>query len=293
MSMEADVQHSTKRGGFTLLELLINLVVAVVLVTAVYQLLIGQNRLYMKQRELQDVRSTLRAVGNLLAFEFRQAMAANGDLYAIAPDSFVIRSVQGAGIVCAVHPTEPVVGLWRTSGEFAATPDDSALVFAAGGSGTGDDEWLALDIEAVWQSGGGGVPYCAWGGGNSVATELVARVDSGDASLAGVRVGAPFRAFRRVQYGIYSENGRWWLGRKVGSATSYEMLTGPLRPPTASGPAFIYYDQAGDTITTGDPTRVRLVDIVMRGESLGKLRVAGGQPAAQEDTLTIRVSLRG
>ncbi|NIU73758.1 MAG: hypothetical protein GWN71_09290, partial [Gammaproteobacteria bacterium] len=45
---------------------------------AIYQLLIGQNRLYMKQRELQDVRTSLRAAANLLAFELRQASASGG-----------------------------------------------------------------------------------------------------------------------------------------------------------------------------------------------------------------------
>jgi len=40
-----------------------------------------------------------------------------------------------------------------------------------------------------------------------------------DTSL--IKVGAPFRNFRSVQYAEFQQNGRWWLGRKVGQAASY------------------------------------------------------------------------
>ena len=98
-------------SGFSLAELLIFLVVALVVITGVYQLLIGQNRLYIKQRELQDVRATLRASANLLAFEFRQASPALGDLYFITPDSFAVRSLRGSGTICGLLSSQPRFGL--------------------------------------------------------------------------------------------------------------------------------------------------------------------------------------
>ncbi len=75
-------KHSVARrreAGFTVVEFLIYFVIALVIMAAIYQVLIGQNRLYMKQRELEDVRGSLRSAGNLLTFEFRQA-SASGDL---------------------------------------------------------------------------------------------------------------------------------------------------------------------------------------------------------------------
>ncbi len=117
---------------------------------------------------------------------------------------------------------------------------------------------------------------------------------SGDGNaFENVQVGAPFRAFRRVTYGIYQDpdEGRYWLGRRVGSAASYERLTGPLRAPQDSGLHLIYYDVAGNPTT--NPLDVRMVDIILRGESLGLVPRAGEAPSAQQDTLTIRVSLRG
>jgi len=63
--------YSSCRGGYTLVELLVYLVIAVVLVASVYQVLIGQNRLYSKQQGLQDVRATLRSTASFLAWELR------------------------------------------------------------------------------------------------------------------------------------------------------------------------------------------------------------------------------
>ena len=54
--------------GFTLVEMMIYMVVAGIVMAAVYQLLIGQSRSYTKQRELMDVHGTLRAAASLLAW---------------------------------------------------------------------------------------------------------------------------------------------------------------------------------------------------------------------------------
>ena len=90
---------------------------------------------------------------------------------------------------------------------------------------------------------------------------------------------------------MFLQDGRWWLGRRSGSAGGYELLAGPLRPPSDSGLVFIYYDASG--VQTADPAEVRFVDIVIRGESLRRVPQPGAAPAVQGDTLTIRVSLRG
>ncbi|MGD2215257.1 MAG: hypothetical protein PVJ64_00820 [Gemmatimonadales bacterium] len=278
-------------AGFTMLELLVYLFVAVLVVAGVYNLMIGQNRLYMKQRELQDVRTSLRAAANLLAFEFRQASAAGGDLDSIGTFDIILRSVRGNGVVCGIHNSSPRLGLYATGGDFTATADDSALVFQANGSGTGDDAWFVSGVSGKYDPSSGGVPSCQWSGVSAVP-DLVVAVDTPLAALTGVEIGAPYRQFRKIHYGLYLDaDGRWWLGRKIGGAASWERLTGPLSAPSDSGLAFRYYDASGATTT--DPSQVRMVDIVLRGESYGKVPTADGGPVVQEDTLTLRVSLRG
>jgi len=292
-------------SGFTVVEVLVYLLVASLVLAAVYQLLIGQTRMYSKQRELQDVRSTIRGAANFLAWELRQASATGGDLYSITQDSFTIRSVLGTGYICAEHEHLLRYGLWGTAGEFYGTSNDSALVLAVGDPGAGDDVWKVVAVDRKWSPGAAGVPNCFWGdtiagrgrgvaadtgvaGSGRGAPDIVLEV-SGD--MDDVYMGAPVRTFRRVQYGMFQQEGRWWLGRRVGAAASFELLTGPLRAPADTGLMFTYYDVTGDT--TSDPTAVRMVDIRLRGESLGAVPRAGQAPSAQTDTLTFRVSLRG
>ncbi|NIN71666.1 MAG: hypothetical protein GTO46_06995 [Gemmatimonadetes bacterium] len=389
----------TSESGFTIVELLVYLIIAVVIIAGVYNLLIGQQRLYMKQRELQDVRASLRASANLLAWELRQASAAGGDIYSVGTYEVKLRSIQGSGVVCNIHGSQPRLGLVRRWGEFQDTEADSAFIFLAGGSSTADDGWVIADVVEIWSPSSGGIPDCDWD--NSITPDLVAEISGGvtppdlvdgtvmitadgvvakgstvtftaqtpgltcgefdgrvnividadtwsdsgtmsgctftvsiplDASkveiqiniesdlyaqlsddifgksswldlgtgavdpmdiIDRVRIGGPVRAFRPVRYGLYFDpDGRWWLGRKVGDAGDWEKLTGPLSPPSDSGLTFIYYDQSGDT--TSVAVDVRMVDIIVRGESYGKAPQAGELgPDVEEDTLTVRVSLRG
>jgi type II secretory pathway pseudopilin PulG len=150
-------------SGFTIVELLVYLIISVIVVGGVYNLLIGQQRLYMKQRELQDVRGSLRASANLLAFELRQASATGGDIYEIDRYELRLRSVQGAGVVCGIHGTKPRLGLYNTWGEFQSTDTDSAFIFAADGASTADDGWVIGRIKNIWDPSSGGVPNCDWG----------------------------------------------------------------------------------------------------------------------------------
>ena len=300
------LRRLSDESGFSIVEFLIYIMIGAIVVASVYQLMIGQNRLYMKQRALQNVRGSLRAAATLLSWELRQASAANGDVYSIGANAFAVRSVQGGGVICGEAFNQMRYGIWGASGEFYETSDDSALIFAAGNTGTGDDQWKVISIDKIWDPMGGGVPTCFWGDttvgagkGSGAAKgsvgwvgdrtpDLVLQV-SGD--VDGMYIGAALRAFRRVEYGLYTEDGRWWLGRKVGSAASYEKLAGPLSSPTDSGLVFTYYDDAG--VATTDSSKVAMVEFVLRGESYRAVPQPGQAPSAQQDSLTTRVSLRG
>ena len=133
-----------------------------------------------------------------------------------------------------------------------------------------------------------GVTTCAWPGARppDVVVELGVTTKS-DTSY--IKVGAPFRGFRRVQYTEYQQNGRWWLGRKVGAAATFEQLTGPLIAPASNGLAFVYYDTLG--AVTANPSAVGSVKFTLRTESY-KNTYAGATYGYQRDSLTTRVSLR-
>ena len=312
-----------------------------IVMTAVYQLLIGQSRAYGKQRELMDVHETIRSAAALLAWEIRQASASSGDLSGVGTNSITLRSVQGAGVICGLNPALTGaglgrLGLGRTWGDFDATADDSVLVYTAD-----TDAWMVGPIDQILPDPApAGVAWCDWGGGASIVPEVVLDVSAATdmdaaffaycmgqppgairgqcmsapdwpslcaglvgsaktaceadlaaalASVGNFGVGAPLRAFRSIEYGLYQEGGHWWLGRKVGAAASYEKLTGPLRSAVDGGLVFTYYDGAG--AVTAVAKLVSAVEFIIRAESYAL--PGSGSTALQQDSLKIRVALRG
>lgn len=270
-----------------MVEMIISMVVAGMVMGGVYQLLIVQSRSYGTQREVMDVQETLRSAVALLAWEIRQSWAGGGDLYSITATSITLRSTQGAGTICAKHATDAIYGLMGADlADVIASSEDSARVHVAAGN-----YWSVMRIDDVDVPGAMGIGFCQWTLGNTsqtpdLAVELRPDVPS---DTAGIRIGAPFRAFRRVEYGLYKEDpgdGRWWLGRKVGAAASYEKLTGPFLPG-AQGLKFTYRDAAGTSTT--DPAQVEVIDFVLRAESY---RPSGNRLGFQQDSVATRVALR-
>jgi len=152
----------------------------------------------------------------------------------------------------------------------------------------GRDNWQTLKITAVGTPAAMGVAACAWPGARPpdivVEFAVVAKTDT-----SYIKVGAPFRNFRRVQYAEFQLNNRWWLGRKVGAAASYEQLTGPLLAPASNGLAFTYYDTLG--AVTANPAAVGTVAITLRTESYKRTYI-GNTFDYQRDSLTTKVGLR-
>ncbi len=278
-------RRCANEAGLTLIELIIYVLVASFVMASVYQFMLLQSRTYTDQREVTDARETVRGAAVLLSWELRQLSASDNDLYFVTADSFAVRAVQGMGIMCVRNLPARRYGLWGLSGEIGTTADDSALVFAAAGSGSTDDTWRPVAVESEMTPAAASMSNCSW----TVAQtpDRVIQI-SHDTSI--VNLGAPVRLFRKVQYGIYQDGGRWWLGRKVGAAASYEKLTGPLRSPASGGLVFTYYDAAGAATVTA--TDVRTVDIVIRSESFGKSNMRS-IVTERQDSVRIKVFLRG
>ena len=277
--------HSRDRRGFTMIEIIVALVVGLILLSSVVQMMIVQGRGYGKQREQVDVRETARGAASLLSWDLRQAAVGGSPFVAMGANSLTIRSPRGLGTICGKHALLARYGLWKTAGNIQATVDDTALVYQIGRGA-----WTKLKITAVGTPVAMGVPACSnkWPGARPpdlVVEFAVALVT--DTSY--IRTGAPFRSFRSVQYAEFQQNGRWWLGRKVGGAASYEQLTGPLLAPSSNGLAFTYYDTLG--AVTANTAAVGSVAFTLRTESL-KNATSGSSFVYQRDSLTTRVGVR-
>jgi len=283
MTPARTIPRRADRRGFTLIELLISLVLGAMVLSGVVQMMIVQGRGYRKQREVIDVRQTTREAAALLAWDLRQSVVGGSPLATIGTGSVALRSPRGLGTICAKHPSLARYGLWKTGGNILAGIDDSALVYQFG-----RDKWKPLKITAVGTPAAMGVTACAWPGARppDVVVEFAVGTKT-DTSY--IKVGAPFRSFRRVEYAEYPLNGRWWLGRKVGAAASYEQLTGPLVSPASNGLVFAYYDTLG--AVTVSPSAVRSIAFTLRTESF-KNTYVGTSYVYQRDSLTTKVGLR-
>ena len=274
--------QGTDRRGFTLIELLVGMVLGAIVMTGVVQMMIVQGRGYRKQREMIDVRETARQAVALLSWDLRQSLTGGSPLAAMGPGMVALRSPRGLGTICAKHPTLARYGLWKTGGNIVAGVDDSAMVYQLG-----RDKWTVLKITAVGTPAAMGVTACAWPGARP--PDVVVEFGVGTKTdTSYIKVGAPFRSFRRVEYAEYQLNNRWWLGRKIGAAASYDQLTGPLVAP-ANGLTFTYYDTLG--AVTANPSAVGSIAFTLRTESF-KNTYVGTTYAYQRDSLTTKVALR-
>jgi len=278
-------RFSAKRTarGFTLIEMTIALVVGLILLGGVYQLMIAQGRGFAKEREVIDGRQTARDAGGLLAWDIRHAAVGGSPFIVMGANSVTLRSLQGQGVICAKHATLPRYALWKTAGSIQATTDDSVMIYQVA-----TYTWRPLRITSVGTPAAMGIAACAWPGARAPDIAVEVAVNSA-ADTAGTKVGAGFRNFRRVEYSEYSLNGRWWLGRKVGAATSYEQLTGPLIAPSLNGLQLAYYDSTG--AVTANPAQVASVAVTLRTESFNKTNLASGFDY-QHDSVKTRVAVR-
>jgi prepilin-type N-terminal cleavage/methylation domain-containing protein len=280
-----DVRRATTTRdsrGFTMIEVIVSLVVGMIVLGSVVQLLIVQGRGYRKQREQVDVRETAREAAGLLSWDLRQAAVAGSSFAVMGSNAVTIRAFRGLGTVCAKHALLARYGLWKTGGNIQATVDDTALVYQIGRG-----QWNKLKITAVGTPAAMGVTACAWPGARPPDMVIEFAVTA-TTDTSYIKVGAPLRTFRRVQYAEYQQNNRWWLGRKVGAAASYELLTGPLLAPASNGLAFTYYDTLG--AVTANPAAVGSVAFTLRTESFKNTISTGSQ--YEHDSVTTKVAVR-
>jgi prepilin-type N-terminal cleavage/methylation domain-containing protein len=98
-----------KRAGFTLVELLVAVVVAGILTTALARMLVNDSRFVARQEATLSARRTARTALNWLAVELR--MVGDSGLRAAAADSITLRIPYAFGMACDRVGSEHIVSL--------------------------------------------------------------------------------------------------------------------------------------------------------------------------------------
>jgi prepilin-type N-terminal cleavage/methylation domain-containing protein len=276
------------RQGFTLPEIMVSTVLALIVVGAVYQLLVTTQRLARAQVEQVNLQSNVRSGALVVTNELRELSTMVGgsrdqnDILRIAPSDITYRAMRGIGFICQ-GPSATQIRMGRVN--FSAYRDpqatrDSAYVFVEGGAETGvDDVWLPLAITHVSTAA-----PCPGAAGPGITLTV-----SSNPYLSGLAIGTPVRIYEVMQLKLYQSEGRSWLGaRSVSAGEPMQPVLGPL----ADGNGFQLDYLDGRGMSTADPSAIKSIRLTVRGVSAEAVRSGAAEAVRVEDQLSTQVALR-
>jgi len=289
------------RRGFTLIELMVALVLMGLVSTAVYKVLVSNQRLYLAQTQQIDLQQNIRAPSTILPAEFRELDAADGDITGMGPDSIRMRAMRQLAFVCNTPALGGGIGqldltiratpMYGNRLSFAA--GDSLLVYWEGDpSKRSDDIWLPAQVQSILATGA----VCN-DSGPTLNQGFSLRMQPNWINNAALNIanaitrGAPVRGYDKVVYRTYqAADGNWYLGqRNPAQGGTIQPVIGPLIG--ANGVTFSYYDSIG--AVTNLPTQVAQIEIVLRARTASPIRSGGaGVQAYKVDSMVTRVALR-
>lgn len=295
------------RRGFTLVELIVALALALLVGGLVHRLLTHGQRLARAQAELMALHDNVRVAALVLAGELAgigydeitpAASAALGypaavrsDLLAIERGVVTYLAGRGAGRVCGAWSGPPVeIVVARSSWESYRAPraTDSLLVFVESDPASGsDDAWIHLGVVS------GSAGSCP-GGEPGIALRVAVPPPLDPALVARITPGAPARLAEVMQMRYYRSGGKSWFGmRSAGTGEVITPVAGPLADSSASGRGLtLVYRDAAD-VPTSDPGAVRTVEAALLGVTDQPIHGRDlRRPLVDSFALTLRVALR-
>jgi prepilin-type N-terminal cleavage/methylation domain-containing protein len=282
------------RRGFTLVELLIALVILGIVSTALYRVLVNNQRIYQAQTQHIDLQQNIRAAVTVLPADLREIDATDGDIEAMSATSITIRAMRYLGIICSPPvlggPTAGVAMIIRESPFWGVrkinTTTDSLFIFYEGDPNSRkDDDWARA--RPTIASAGALCPDTKPGIG--VTVDFANIPSALPNTLGAITNGSPVRGFEIVTYRLYnSSDTTWYIGMQNGN-NAVQPLIGPV---LSNGLAFAYYDSTG--VVTADPRRVARIDITVRGKTAQPIRGAAGSATLVNavDSISTSVALR-
>ncbi|TVP42055.1 MAG: prepilin-type N-terminal cleavage/methylation domain-containing protein [Gemmatimonadales bacterium] len=267
-----------RRGvrGFTLIELLVVIVLSAIVMGAIIQILLSNQRLYTANTEQVLAQQTVRSGVEVVAQELREISSELGDVLSASATQVQIRAVRKMGVVCAVDSRAPLTvrigvrGRPFEAGEAVTFFVDNDVDIA------GDDEWATATITTV--DAGMLCPNAV-----TPALSLVLASVAPTTATTGVHAGSMIRAFESFTYGQVTWDSEPYLGRVPASGTGVP-LVGPV--DATNGIRFVYRNAAGATTST--LTEIRTIELTLRSTS--GARTSTGRMVA--DSLTRVIHLR-
>ncbi|HXT47289.1 MAG TPA: type II secretion system protein [Gemmatimonadaceae bacterium] len=287
------------RGGFTLVEMLIVIVLLSLVLTSVMTIFVQQQRFYSDTSAIMQTRSSTRDAAYVLQSDLRSISPGDTDIYSMGSNFIEFRSQLGTSVVCTIDGTRKVLTVppvnvaaetALTSWLSAPISGDTLLIFDPGPlSGPADDSWRVYTLTAL--------PASAATCPNSTGlTTTIGEATQGmtfhvtPALTVTTPVGAPIRLMRRARYQLYQEgSGNWYLGyfdcspSRTPVCTTLQPVAGPYIPPGATGGIVFTFSDATGAVTA-DPKLVRRIDLTARAQTAVDIHTSGFKRGAMTDS---------
>lgn len=275
---------NSRRGGFTLVETLIVVVLGAVVMGSIYQMVVIQEKTTRHQYAIISTSENVQMALAVLTNDLKEISARDGDVTAVDSTSISFRALRKVGIVCRKSAANDWIDVWELGAAFLAS--DSVVVFADGAnlSSPNDDSWIPLRVS------GTGAGVCA---ANPLAVANIRRVTFTGTPLANVKVGALVRSFAPTRYRM-TDNGEW--GQLLRTEAGVETpIIEQLSNLNEGGLRMRYFDSTGVAIPLNNLTARRAdimrVQIKVAGKAPTSPTATGGN--RYRDSLLTQVYLRG
>lgn len=288
-------KRARRTAGFTLVEVMVSLLIALILSGVVFQLIRGQSRFVTVQSAREEVQQNTRGALELMASELRSVEP--GGLVETDSNSVTFLLPRAWGLYCGGSATQ-------MSAVFPDFPTEMRALNSASGviadtAAAAPRKWGPSPVDATRAVVNTITPFDVTAAGNACAGLRPTTIPS--PSSQGLRldgtnlptppVGNLVYLYQYVRYDVAQSDGEWWIRRSngmSGSTTVQQPLAGPL--PAGGGLRLRYWEGAaggelGPRLTTlADLTRVGRIRIAVRTQSRAR---SGSAVQQQADSLTV------
>ncbi|MBV9110078.1 MAG: prepilin-type N-terminal cleavage/methylation domain-containing protein [Gemmatimonadetes bacterium] len=244
-----------RRAGFTLIEVMVALVLAVLLGGVIFQVLRGESRFVTVQSARQEVQQNARGALEILASELRAAQSfglvnANANsITFLLPRAWGISCGGGSAVqATALFPDQADPGVMFTINNASGMMGNIGTLDIPNWSGNpnagnmGSVTAVAnIDLSAAGNA-------CAAIRPTGANAGVIRGMTMTGTNLPIVPQGNQLYLYQWVQYDVAQTNGEWWIRRSFGVANNGnpQPLAGPLTGST--GLAFTYWNAAGNAL---------------------------------------------
>lgn len=283
-------------AGFTLIEVLIALVLAVILGGVIFQVVKGQSQFVAAQTARQEVQQNARGALEILA----------GDLRAVPPQGLVSATATSItfllprawGLSCGGGTSGTRYGIFPadlTSTMTTVATTTGMLADSTGAGAWGPNpgagvSWAKVDSVATFSLSTAGGP-CSTIRDPTLSQTAVQGLRIKGSSLPTAAAGNTIYLYQYVRYDVAQVGTEYWLRRTMGmtgTTPQQQPLAGPL--VSDQGLAFTYY-QGSTSTAVPSPSYASLATIGRIGISVS-VRNRAKTGATQTETQTMNVLLR-